>query len=59
MRNQSVRLNDTLKDNMESDHKMWTALEKKFRDELKQLKSSLNRSKIRLKEKDETLNRIR
>ena len=59
MRNQSVRLNDTLEDNMESDHKMWTALEKKFRDELKQLKSSLNRSKIRLKEKDETLNRIR
>ena len=104
MRRQSVRLNDTLEDNMklkvelekndfdikaaasgmeqklmkkeeeiltknnklhsvtkkmESEHKSWTALEKNLRFEIKELKSSLNKSNVTLREKDETLKRIR
>ena len=44
---------------MESDHKSWSALEKKLTCELKELRSSLKKSNGRLKEKDEMLKRIR
>ena len=44
---------------MESDQKSWTALDQKLRCEIKELKSSLNKSNGRLKEKDHMLKMIR
>ena len=44
---------------MESDHKSWIVHENKLRCEIKELKSSLNKSNAQLKEKDETLKKIR
>ena len=44
---------------MESDHKSWTALQKILRCEIKELKSYLIKTNCKLREKDETLQRIR
>jgi hypothetical protein len=47
------------KKKMESDKKSWTALEKRLRCEIKELKSYLDKNNVRLKEKDQMLKRIR